>query len=430
MGTARVAVSSLVKACSPVNGYSKSCRLITSEGVQSGEWVPQSGRLITSEGVQSGEWGISERPWWADPARTPVVGKFVYFCLPLAVCLKLIDRSLRVTSPGLEDVTPENCPLAPELGTSYFQPGQEMPIKDRMGDLKQRMQLLDDENQEFGKWTKRKSGDPGQTMQEYLRDASQIEGELVKMKGDVTELRKLQLNLLSTPFQDRAGVTRYESLGERLRLDAARIGASLKQLHRDYEANRRAAPNNAADDGGVFKRVREQQLSTLAVELKSHTDEFFGIQGDYLDRVRSRLRAQLLAKGESVDDLKIGALAGKASYSVFTDNYLADVRTAEQTLRDVEDRNREILALEKSISDMNQLFKDVSLLIANQGDVLDNAEDNIEDADERLERAVGQLGDAVVLKGKVCKKRCWIIAIVGIVVGVVLLVIALTLISE
>ncbi|KAK6989568.1 syntaxin-11, partial [Biomphalaria glabrata] len=262
-----------------------------------------------------------------------------------------------------------------------------MPMKDRLNELHQNMKLLETEAKPV-MWTKRKKMDTGQTMHAYLQDANQIESELTKMKADVAELNKLQQDMVNCPFQDRARVTRYESLGERVRLDSTKIGASLKQLEQQYQL-----PH--LSDDGVFKRVRTQQMNRLTAELNIISNDFFRIQAEYLDKMKSRLRRQLIAKGETVDESKLDSITDQNSYSVFTENYIIDVHNAEKTLRDLEDRQKDILALEKSISDVNQLFQEMNLLVTTQGETLDTIELAIEETDQCLQRGAEHLGEAV-----------------------------------
>ncbi|XP_013072663.2 syntaxin-11-like [Biomphalaria glabrata] len=297
-----------------------------------------------------------------------------------------------------------------------------MPMKDRLNELHQNMKLLETEAKPV-MWTKRKKMDTGQTMHAYLQDANQIESELTKMKADVAELNKLQQDMVNCPFQDRARVTRYESLGERVRLDSTKIGASLKQLEQQYQL-----PH--LSDDGVFKRVRTQQMNRLTAELNIISNDFFRIQAEYLDKMKSRLRRQLIAKGETVDESKLDSITDQNSYSVFTENYIIDVHNAEKTLRDLEDRQKDILALEKSISDVNQLFQEMNLLVTTQGETLDTIELAIEETDQCLQRGAEHLGEAVQSKRKFFRKKCCCIAL-GVTLGVVIfLIIVITLIQQ
>ncbi|CAL1529836.1 unnamed protein product [Lymnaea stagnalis] len=222
-------------------------------------------------------------------------------------------------------------------------------------------------------------------MQSFITEAeaSKIENELNKMKTDVAELKKLQQHMFSTPFPDKNSVAKYQSLGEQVRFDATKIGGSLKELEKKYEG--RDLPEESA-----FKLLRTQQLNTLIAELNILTNEFFKIQADYMDKMKKRLRTQMKARGDSIDDSKINSLLDQDSYSVFTDNYISDVHDAGQTLRDLDERKKDILALEKSVADVNLLFKDMNLLVSTQGETVDTTESAIDNT--AMHVALGKVG--------------------------------------
>uniref|UniRef100_A0A2C9KAK9 t-SNARE coiled-coil homology domain-containing protein n=1 Tax=Biomphalaria glabrata TaxID=6526 RepID=A0A2C9KAK9_BIOGL len=294
-----------------------------------------------------------------------------------------------------------------------------MPVRDRLNELHQQLELLEKEKKP-GKGSSVKKMEKEKTMQAFLNDASKIESDLVKMKADVAEIKKLQQDMLSTPFQDKANVTKYESLSEQVRMDATKIGTSLKSLEKKYEIQ------NLSDDS-AFTRVRTQQLNTLTTDLNLSTNEFFKIQAEYVDKMKSRLRRQLSAKGEPIDDSKINTIMDENSYSVFTENYITDVSNAEQTLRDLEGRQKDILALEKSITEVNQIFKDMNLLITTQGETLDTIESAIENTTVHVEGGKKELQKAREYQSRARRKKCCIVIIIITVLGILALIIGLSI---
>lgn len=260
-------------------------------------------------------------------------------------------------------------------------------------------------------------------MQLFLADVSKIEGELTQLKADVAEIKKLQQNLLSNPtdpFRDKNDVTKHKSLGEQFRRDAAKIGASLKQLEKKHHS---ADPQ----DGSAFERIRTEQLNTLTTALNISTNEFFRIQGEYFEKSKRLIQRQAKIKGDNIDETRINAILSEESYSLFTDNYVADVYDAEKTLRDLEDRNKDILALEKSINEVNLLFKDLNLMISDQGDRVTTIENAVNKTGMDIEEGNKQLATAKQTKKKIRRRKCCIIITVLIVLVVVGIILAISL---
>ena len=293
-----------------------------------------------------------------------------------------------------------------------------MPIRDRLEELQQQRELLEKDNKKPGSMSnKKKKVEGSKTMQAFLGAASKIEENLDKMKNDVAEIRKLQQDMLSTPFPDKNDVVKYESLGEQVRRDAKKIGDALKEIEKKYDVK-------DLDDDSAFKRMKNQQLGTLSTQLNISTNEYFKTQAEYMDKMKGRLRRQLSARGDGgVDDEKINSLLDQDTCNVFTDNYIMDVENAEQTLRDLEERHNDIINIEKSVTQVNQLFKDMNLLISTQGETLVSIEDNIERTNVHVEDGNKQLAQANVSRKRARRKKfciCGILLIVAAVVGAVI----------
>lgn len=296
-----------------------------------------------------------------------------------------------------------------------------MPMKDRLEELHAKRELL--EADKGGKKSKSESNSKmsgGQNLQNFLSEVGKIESDLTKMKEDVAALKKLQQDMLSTPFCEKSSVVKYESMGEEIRHSATKIGGALKQLEKKYS-------EKDIEGDTTLLRVRTQQMNTLSTELNLATNDFFKTQSHYMDKMKSRLRRQLSARGDSVaDDSKIGEILDQDSYSVFTENYAMDVQNAEQTLRDLEDRKSDILKLEKGVSEVNQLFKDLNLMVADQGETITTIEQAVDDTAVHVEGGKGHLKKAREHQSRARRRKMWICGIVLvalIVLGIILAII-------
>ena len=294
-------------------------------------------------------------------------------------------------------------------------------MRDRFEELQQQRELLEkkgDGKPGRDKSSKSKKMDGAKNMQSFLAAAAKLESNVEQMKKDVADIKKLQQDMLSTPWPEKSNVTKYESLGEQVRHDATKIGNALKELEKKYDLK------DLSDDS-AFKRMKEQQLGTLSTELNLATNEYFKTQAEYMDKMKNRLRRQMSARGESGDDSKINAILEQDSYNVFTDNYVMDVHDAETTLRDLEERNKDILNLEKSVTQVNQLFKDMNLLVSTQGETLQTIEQAVEDTEAHVEGGKVQLKKANEFRKRARRKKfciCGILIAVVVVIGVIVAV--------
>lgn len=291
-----------------------------------------------------------------------------------------------------------------------------MPVRDRTTELQQTHELLGNEKSKHGAKKKNKKEDKG-AEEDFMLEANKIETEIKKMKNDVSELKKLHKNLFSTPFPDES---QSKALEEQIRQNATKMCASIKQLEDNYKQDIFVE--------STFKRIRSLKINTLVTELNESTNEFFKIQAEYTDKMKTRLRKQIGAKGISMDESQLNKLLEQNSYCVFTENYISNVQEAEQTLRDLQDRKKDILALESSLAEVNLLFKEMNLLVSTQGETLVRIEDATNQAADLVQGGNHQLMEARIKQAQARKRKICILGIVITVVIIIVVIIVITLV--
>ncbi|KAK7482675.1 hypothetical protein BaRGS_00026084, partial [Batillaria attramentaria] len=107
-------------------------------------------------------------------------------------------------------------------------------------------------------------------------------------------------------------------------------------------------------------------------------------------------------------------------------NFISEVQDAEETLRELEERHKDILALEKSVTDVNMLFKELNILVANQGETLDNIETHIDQVEVNIEQGKDQLRQAKESQRKARRKKFCCFGIIGVIVIIVIIIIVVS----
>lgn len=291
-----------------------------------------------------------------------------------------------------------------------------MPVRDRLDELQTKRELLGKGDKKDK--TKNMNSGKEKGLNGFLSKASRIDGDLASYKSRVDELKKLQQDLISSPFAEKSSLTRYEGLIQQLTQDGVRIRKDIRELEDDAEKH---INSNKNDEG--FKRLSKQQVNGLSTQLAMATNEFFKCQSNYADKMKDRLKRQLLAKGEDVSDERVNEILGTDSYNVFTQNFISEVQDAEETLRELEERHGDILALEKSVTDVNILFKELNLLVSEQGEKLDNIESNVEQVEVHVESGNVELKKAKESQSKARKKRFCCFTLLGVAVLILIIII-------
>lgn len=297
-----------------------------------------------------------------------------------------------------------------------------MPVRDRLEELQSRRELLKTDKKEKMPGKKDENGG----LNAFLGKSSIVDADLNDFRAKVTEVKKIQQDLTSSPFCEKSVLVRYESLVQ----DTTNYGVKIRQDIRKLEEEADKYTKAHSNDEG-YKRVVKQQLNGLTTQLAIATNDFFKCQSDYADRMKNRLKRQLQAKGESeITEERMNEILGQDSYSVFTQNFISEVQDAEQTLRELEERHKDILALEKSVTEVNTLFKDLNLLVSQQGETLDNIERNIVDVEVTVQEGVKQLDKAKESQRKARRKKCCIFGILAVVVAIVVVIIVVVVVQN
>ncbi|KAK7100758.1 syntaxin-like [Littorina saxatilis] len=292
-----------------------------------------------------------------------------------------------------------------------------MPVRDRLDELQSRRQLLGKGDKKDKSKTMNNGKEKG--LNGFLHSASTIDGELAKYKSSVVELKKQQLDLVSSPFADKSAIARYEGLIQQITQHGVKIRKDIRELEDEGEKYVNSNKNDEA-----FKRVYKQQLNGLSTQLAMVTNDFFKCQSNYADKMKDRLKRQLYARGESeVTDERVNEILGTDSYNVFTQNFISEVQDAEETLRELEERHKDILALEKSVTDVNVLFKELNLMVSQQGETLDNIEQNIDQVEVHVEAGNVQLKQAKMSQSKARRKKFCCFGIIGVAVVILIIII-------
>jgi t-SNARE complex subunit (syntaxin) len=90
----------------------------------------------------------------------------------------------------------------------------------------------------------------------------------------------------------------------------------------------------------------------------------------------------------------------------------------------VADKYQDVLTLEASVSELHQMFLDFALLVEKQGELLDQIEAQVKEASDYIEAGNLEMVEAIDLQISIRKKQCCIAAIVLVVIGIIVAVIA------
>ncbi|XP_070574996.1 syntaxin-16-like isoform X2 [Ptychodera flava] len=170
------------------------------------------------------------------------------------------------------------------------------------------------------------------------------------------------------------------------------------------------------------RKVTKNIMSSLATSLQELSINFRKGQSAYLKRLKSREErakqffdtgmspgSSLMAEEDGLDD----ELYDRG----FTESQMQMV--AENTAM-VEDREKEILHIVQSISDLNEIFRDLATMVVEQGTILDRIDYNIEKTATTVHQGLKQLQKAEKYQKK--NRKMLIIMILAVVIIVLIII--------
>eukprot|EP01102_Stenamoeba_stenopodia_P011458 TRINITY_DN3522_c0_g3_i1.p1 TRINITY_DN3522_c0_g3~~TRINITY_DN3522_c0_g3_i1.p1 ORF type:complete len:304 (-),score=103.39 TRINITY_DN3522_c0_g3_i1:121-1032(-) len=211
-----------------------------------------------------------------------------------------------------------------------------------------------------------------------------------------------------------------EGLEELLRstnLAATKIRNKLREMKME---NDKCPPDSSQ------KRIRTNMQSTLSKKFLDLMQEYQAIQTGYKEKYRERVQraAEIVKPGISAEEVD-QIIHSENTNTLFSDQILNDPRhaAAKNALVGIQQQNRDIKQLEKSITELQQMFIDMATVVDVQGQALDQIGMNVNDA----VMSSGVSVSALEVAERYNKQRKRRMAIFGVLLVFVLILIGLGL---
>jgi len=240
-----------------------------------------------------------------------------------------------------------------------------------------RVALLDDAEQ--GTAVSFRSG--GTYTPSWVNVLDEVNFELTKIKTRKTRLKDLQQKHLIRPnFDDNAAHSEQESIKE-LTEDLTNVFTHCRRLIKVIEDSER-------DPLHSHLILRENVVSSLLFDLNNMLCEFRASQSAYVKQLDARKRNvdSFLLSSDSQNPYESSFLSQEASENdgELTMDQIQQIVENEQMINE---REREVIKISKSILELNTLFKDLASLVIDQGTILDRIDYNVENSVLQIKKA-------------------------------------------
>jgi len=245
--------------------------------------------------------------------------------------------------------------------------------------------------------------------------SDQVHDVLAGTHSKISALEKLHAKHVLPGFTDRTAEEReIESLTTDITRDFRQCQTLIQSIPASVTSGH-AFPPNKAGPSRHERLAAQNVMRGLAAQVQDMSATFRKKQRVYLEALQGHAiknKDLLVASGavtlkgsegisDLVDDVKVAALGQKEQQQ--------QLQLQEEPLvleADIQQRDREVTEIARSITQLAELFRDLSAMVISQGSLLDSIEYNIEQTAVNMEEAVRELDVAQKYQKNTGRRKC------------------------
>ncbi|XP_076289476.1 syntaxin-1A [Lasioglossum baleicum] len=208
-------------------------------------------------------------------------------------------------------------------------------------------------------------------LKQVLDEVEEIRGLIRLISENTAIVKDLYNNVLSHTNKDiqKELEVRTYSISQ----TSFRIQQKLRELGKDITAHDSSNLSNVID-GPAHLRIKALQYTTMIRLFSNIMEEYNMCMLRYHAKCRSLLQQQKTLIRKQITSEELDNLLESRENGLFIDNILEDTRIAKQQLADIQSRHKDIMKLEKSITEVRDMFTEMAFLVDKQSEQLNSVE--------------------------------------------------------
>mmetsp|Transcript_6908 Transcript_6908/g.21794 ORF Transcript_6908/g.21794 Transcript_6908/m.21794 type:complete len:305 (-) Transcript_6908:17-931(-) len=203
-----------------------------------------------------------------------------------------------------------------------------------------------------------------------------------------------------------------------------RTNRTVRRTKELLEALAAETEENSGQTKASETRIRENLVNTLSRKLGDVVSDYQAAQQRYKTQIEKTVQRQLqIVKPDVTQEEMDTVLRSGGTGEVFRSAILTgQADPIKNAYANVADKYQDVLKLEQSVAELHQMFLDFALLTEQQGEMLDQIEYQVKSAGEYIESGNADIKYAIQYQTELRRRRCCLICICLIVVGVIVLI--------
>lgn len=224
---------------------------------------------------------------------------------------------------------------------------------------------------------------------EIFAQSQDIHREIQLIRLEVKRLREQNSRMLQ-------GVTTMSTI----KRDSNAIGADIKSraegvLKRLKDMDSLAHQlEEIHGENSSTARIARTQYACLSNGFRDAICEYNETEMSHRGNCKAQIQRQMEIVGREVTGEEVEEMIETGQWNIFTDNVVAEGKTARSALTQIEKRHKELVDLETRISGISEIFLDVAMLVEEQGSMVTTIQTNVQKSGEYTQEALVKLSKA------------------------------------
>lgn len=231
--------------------------------------------------------------------------------------------------------------------------------------------------------------DSSPALEGVFSQSQDIHREIQLIRVEIKRLREQNARMGS-------GITTMSTIKK----DSNAIGADIKSRAEDVLKRLREMDGTAHKleeahgSNSAVTRIARTQYACLSNGFRDAMFDYNEAEMSHRENCKAQIQRQMEIVGREVTGEELEEMIEKGQLNIFSDNVMAEGKTARSALSQIEKRHQELLDLETRINGIHEIFLDIAMLVEEQGPMLTSIQTNVQKADEGIQEALVKLGRA------------------------------------
>ncbi|KAG7508802.1 syntaxin-11-like [Solea senegalensis] len=231
--------------------------------------------------------------------------------------------------------------------------------------------------------------DSSPALAEIFSQSQDIHKEIQLIRLEVKRLREQNSRILHGNTTMSVIKRDSNAIGADIKARAESVLARLRDMDGTAHKLEEVHGSNSA-----ITRIARTQYACLSNGFRDAMFDYNEAEMSHREKCKTQIQRQMEIVGREVTGDEVEEMIETGQWNIFSDNIMAEGKTARSALSQIEKRHQELVDLENRIKGIHEIFLDIAMLVEEQGPMLTTIQTNVQKTDEHIQEALVKLARA------------------------------------